>query len=452
MSVRGVCGAVLAVFAVALPWLACAPPIAQLGGDDAVRIWRAAASPARAPEAGLGVRSDAPRAPGLDASTLVRRALAQDPALRALRAEVDALDASVDSARDREDLELRLSRFRLDELRDGTAGLDIALRARPARPGEIRARMQTARLDADAVRAELRVAELELIAAVRVSHADLIFGLEQARIIGEESAVREEGRSLAQARLEAGAGTSLDLALMELSRAELAADSALPDTTSATAALSLRAHLGLPPDAPLEVTGEPGGTDLSLNSQLDAEALVTEALANHPTLNGAAAELAGASVEVWRAGAERWPWLSFVQAEYQAAPGSDALSFGFSLGLNIPIWNWSGASVRAARAQQTRRRLEFEAAVFQVAAQVHSALAEVRVAQARLAAIETVLLPAAKAAADEASDARTRGLLDPMRALQVQTARLRARRLHAEARRDLAYTLIALDTALARRP
>jgi outer membrane protein TolC len=449
MSVGWVRGAALAVV---LPWLACAPPASQLAGDDALRIWRAASGPARADATAADSQPEAPAAEGLDAQTLVRRALAQDPGLRALRAEAAAIEASVGVSKEREDLELRLSRFRLDELRDDKAGVEIALRARPARPGEIRALVQSARSDSDEARAELRQAELALVAEVRRAHADLVYGAEEERIAREEAALREEERSLAQARLQAGAGTALDLALIELSRAELAADAALPDAASAAVARSLRAHLGLPPDAPLAVAGEPGGADLSVASQLDAEALVGEALAQHPTLNRASAQLAGASVEVWRAGAERWPWLSFVQAEYDAGPGSDALSFGFSLGLDIPIWKWSGASVRAARAQQTSRRLAFEAAVFQLAGAVHAALADVRVAHARLIAIETLLLPAAKAAADEASDARAKSLLDPMRALQLQTARLRARRLHAAARRDLAHALIALDEVVAREP
>lgn len=448
MSVRWMRRAALAAL---LPSVACAPTVTRLGGDEAVQIWRAAASPERAPDAARDAQQGTSPAAGLDAPALVRRALAKDPAIRALRAEAAAVEASVGVAREREDLELRLSRFRLDELRDHKAGLEVALRAHPVRPGEIRARVQGARVEADVVRAELEQAELELIAAVRYGHADLVYGAEEARIASEIAVLREEERALSQAQLEAGAVTALDLALIALSRAELAADAALPDAASATAARSLRAHLGLPPGAPLEITGEPGGADLSLPLPLDAEALVSEALAHHPALSGASAELAGASVEVWRAGSERWPWLSFVQAEYDAAPGSSALNFGFALGLDIPIWRWSGASTRAARAEQTRRRLEFEAAVFEVARQVHEALAAVRVAHTRLVTIETDLLPAANAAADEASQARAQSLLDPMRAIQVQSARLRARRLHAAARRDLAYALIALDAVLARR-
>ncbi|MEZ4269307.1 MAG: TolC family protein [Myxococcota bacterium] len=429
---------------------ACSPPVAHLGSGHALKVWRAASVPQPAGPAAV--------APGLDAQELVRRALEHDPALRALRAEVASIEAGVGLARERGELEVRLSQFRLDDVRERRAGVELAVRARPVRPREVPANIATARLEADAARAELREAEILLAGEIRRLHADLRIAEDEAAIAQDELALRDEERAIVASRLAAGAGTALDVALSQLSSAELAADAAAPVDASNPQLRRLRTHLGLAPDAPMDLTGAPGGVDAPAAEAMVAEAMIAEALAQHPLVNRAEAQLAGAAVEAWRAPADAWPWFSFVQVDYDAVPQPNASSeskpyrFGFALGINIPLWQWSGASVRAARAQQVHRQLAFEATVFEVAAEVQVALAEVRVARERLATIESVLLPAAQVAADEARKARAQSALDPMRALQLQNARLKARRLHAAARRELAHALIGLDEVLGRRP
>ncbi|MCB9729290.1 MAG: TolC family protein [Deltaproteobacteria bacterium] len=445
MTSRGARDAACAVaLALALCAPACAPQVTRLTGRDAAQVWQATAEASQPPPAEAATAWDAAR--------LARRALDRDPAIRALRAETRAVEAGVDAARRREDLELRLSRFRLDDVRDGTTGLEVALRAHPLRPREIPARAASARLEAEVARAELRQAELALVAEVRRLHADLVLADEEARIAREEQALRAEEQSLAAARLAQGAGTALDVALTELSRAELVADAELPEEARDAAARALRAHLGLAPGAPLELAGPPGGTQFEAAPPADPEALVDEALQSHPALARAASRLDGADIALWRARAERIPWFSFVQAEYDVGPASDALSFGFALGIDIPLWRWAGADLRVARAERTRRRYAWEAEVSRVATGVAAAWGAVRSATERLRRVESVLLPAAQAADEQARLARAQGALDPMRALQIQTARLRARRLHVAARRELAHALVALDEALGRLP
>jgi outer membrane protein TolC len=434
-------------------WLcsaACAPPVAQLGPREAVDVWRRASAAPDAPPP--------ERRAGLDAAQLVALALERDPALQALRAEVAALDAGVATERARGGLELRLSQFRVDDVRADEAGVELALRARPERPREVPARVAAARLEVDAARAELREAELALVATVRRLHAELRLADEQAKVSEQEATLRDRERALSQARLDAGAGTSLDLALAAMARAELAAEAREPDADRVEAAQTLRQHIGLPASAPLELVGSPGGTDRFDAASLDPEALVAEALAQHPTLHYASALLAEASVERWRSRADPWPWLSFVQAEYDASPrppttsGPKPLKLGFALGVDIPLWSWTGASTRAARARELHRRLLFDASALRVASGVLAAADRVTSARARVVDIETLLLPAADAVEAEADKARAQGALDPLRALQIQTSRLRARRLAAEARHELALAIIALDEALARKP
>ncbi len=385
----------------------------------------------------------------LDAASAVALALARNPELRALRAAVRAAEVAASAPGRFSDIELRVTDVRVDEIRAKDGAVDLALRAQPDRPGLPDSRADLARLDHASSRAGLAEAERDLAARVRQLHARVLLAREGRRVAEEDAELRKRGRALIARKVELAVATELDLALADLERAEVDDEAREAEVDASAAEARLREALDLSPTATLTLAGPPGGIADDVGPPGERGALIEQALRSRPELEVAAVGVASAGVAVWRARTARWPWFRFVQVGYRAGPKFGADSWGFAVGVDVPLFAWIGDDVSVAEAEVDRRRAVHAAGVATVARQVDSALERVAATRARLNAIVAELLPAAASATAAAERAADQGALDPLRVLRLEAARLRAGRRHLRARSDWIRARLRLEAVVA---
>ncbi len=252
--------------------------------------------------------------------------------------------------------------------------------------------------------------------------------------------------------MEQQAASQLDVALAELDRAEVADETAELAMRRDQALAELRKLTAVPAHIPIEPVGPPGGVEPGTEPvTTDTRGRwIDEAHTGRAELRETAAALARSRADAYRARAERWPWLGYVQLSYEADDESGPLTWGFAMALDLPVFAWSGAKVNAQDAVTRRRRVEHRVTVTRIALEVEAAIDHAVRTRERLDNIRAALLPAAEEAARLAEQAETTQALDALRVVRLQVSRLRAQRRHLDALRGWVLARVRLDAAVGR--
>ena len=155
------------------------------------------------------------------AEALVAQALRANPDLLAWSARVEASAASVNASGAFDDLELRLTRANLHDFERGEPRVDIALRGRPPRPGDIASRRDAARLRVEELSALHEDAKRRIRGEVRRLHAALVFGARARALVAEESDLRGALLGDERARMALSEANKLSVLLAELDGAQV---------------------------------------------------------------------------------------------------------------------------------------------------------------------------------------------------------------------------------------
>lgn len=434
----------LALYAVLCGLTGCYTPQA-VSDSHAVDVWRAAqAGPSAISLPAAGAES------GLTAGDVVARALGVHPEMGVAEARVVAARTHARSLSPIPDIEVRLTELHLDDLVDGERKLDLGMRFRPELPGLVATEQARARDEiavTEARRARLKIA---VRARARALHGRVLMASRRLEILRERSELLEQARQRSEAAGSHGATTGV-----ERSMANLAAVDARDDHREAGADLEalrgdLRRFLLVEPGRHLRLTGPPGGLESLLEGPPVPQDALEEALKNRPETRERAARLAQAHADVWSEQLKRIPWLSFAQASREIRPKSDSLSWGFALGLDVPVERWFGDSVAARRADLEVRRQEERAAILAIGGQVSEALERVQSALQRYDEVHRSLLPAIEAAraASQATSAQ-RGL-DAKKSLRLVLSRLKSQERALEAEEAVMEAQLQLHSVLAR--
>jgi outer membrane protein, heavy metal efflux system len=301
---------------------------------------------------------------------LIARAIADNPELRAARAEVDAAAARVGQAGLRPNPMLELGGQKaISPDNNVMIGVTLPLDLNGRRDG----RVGVAEREVAVRRALLADRERRLRADIRLKAGDLLAArrnLETADVLLQAN---RDSQTLVSRRVAEGAAPALDenLSLVEVNRLE--ASRQLRASRLEVATLTLKALAGLPPESPLPL----GGQLATPPPVPERGEPVQRALASRPDLLAARAEVAAAEARVRKEEAEG-RWDASVNVGYQrqemgfglrgltdsggTRPIQDVFHyFGGAISIMLPVRNRNEGNIAAARAETAaaERRREF---------------------------------------------------------------------------------------------
>ncbi|MGH7391810.1 MAG: TolC family protein [Candidatus Rokuibacteriota bacterium] len=320
-----------------------------------------------------GPRPSGAQPPGsaeLTVDEVVARALADNPELRAARAEVEAAAGRLRQAALRPNPMLDLGGQKaLGPDNNLGVGLTVPLDLNGRKEG----RVAVAEQEVEVRRAQVADRERRLRAEVRTKAGEVLAARRNLAVADELLDANRAGLRLVDERVRAGAAPALDASLMRVEVNRLEASRPVLESRVEVAALQLEALAGMRADDPLTVRGEltapvvaPGGADA-----------LPRMLTGRPDVRAARAEIAMAAARIRKEQAEG-RWDASVNVGYQRQDfgynlrgltdtgGTRQIQdvfhyFGGGVTITLPVRNRNEGNVAAARAEAAAaaRRAEF---------------------------------------------------------------------------------------------
>ncbi|MGH7334877.1 MAG: TolC family protein [Candidatus Rokuibacteriota bacterium] len=329
---------------------------------------------------------------------VVARALADNPDLRAVRAEVDAGVGRLRQAGLRPNPMLELGG---QKAISPDSNLSIGVTLPLDLNGRVDGRVGVAQRELEMKRAQVVERERRLAAAVRLKAGELLAGRRNLEVTDELLRINREALRLVGDRVREGAAPPLEENLLRVEVNRLDASRQMLESCVTVLALQLKALAGLEPDTPLTLRGELAGAPPAASR---AEA-VAAALSRRPDLEMARADTAMARARIRKKEAEG-RWDARVSVGYQrqdfgfsglrgvASNGSlqpiqDVFHyFGAGVSITLPVRNRNQGNVTAAvaEARAAERRQEFTVLV--IRQEVEAAFAQLEAARRALALYE----------------------------------------------------------------
>ncbi|MFT3784813.1 MAG: TolC family protein [Tepidisphaeraceae bacterium] len=301
---------------------------------------------------------------------------------------------------------------------------------------------------ASAADRRLQVASAEVLAEVLAKVATAEERLATLQAIDAEEAVLNDRhalvlrlRDLAQARVEAGEATRLDVLTLDAERVEIEAEQVERRGKRDEQRLSLLRLVGRP-----SATTEFSVTPLALPSiPLPPEpALIELALERRPDVQSARWELAALGDD---AALTRWSWLDGAGGGVEAERDGD-WAVGPGATVPLPLLDWGQARRAKADAQVIEARHRVTDVARQAVEDVRQARAAFAAASATLTKVRDELLPLALRRHDQAEAQYRAGESDLTTLLQAQQHLLAARSRLIEAQKNILLADIRLRRAV----
>lgn len=325
------------------------------------------------------LQGQAPDPTGPQLAGLIRDALAANPQLKASRSAVEAARAAVPQAGALPDPMVMLG-YQNNGFQSLTYGksdfafAQIGVSQTFPYPGKRRLRGQIAEAGEAAVDAESDRVRLDLVASVKRSYYDLVRLRGQRTLLDAQSKLWAQVAQAAQARLEAGSGSTADSLRAQLEQTRVAQMEADLDGRAAALEAELDRLAGRAPGARVE-TG--AGLDaLPLPFSPDPAQASSQALAASPELAEARHHLAHYRQQVDLAKLDLRP--DFTVGASVMPQGSMPGMWSVSVGFNVPLW--AGRKQKQAVAQ-ARAQAEVQDFNIQDLQQRLDALTRARVAR-----------------------------------------------------------------------
>ena len=340
---------------------------------------------------------------GSSSSDLVRRAIASNAELAAVRLDIERARARIQQAGLRPnpafDFEQTTGRLTGSQgERETSVGFALPLEL----GGKRQRRIDLARAEFEAAEAEIADRERLLIADVRAGYAEAVAAIRELEITENISLLEQQTASVVQVRVTEGDSAPIELNLLQAEVERIKARMALVEGKLQAAMLKLKNLAGVDPGEPMRL-GENLTAPPLAPPPASVEAAVDIALRTRPDLR-----LARLNEEVAQAGLRL--------ARSQATPDVTAfskytksnavfddtpvgilrdkdrlLTFGVSISLPLFDRNQGQKAEAAAAILQTRRRREFAEAA--VRADVASAYARYEAAKSAVTILEQGVLP-----------------------------------------------------------
>lgn len=306
----------------------------------------------------------------LTVDEVVARAIADNPDLRAARAEIDAAVGRLRQAGLRPNPMLELGGQKaLSPDNNLMIGLTVPL----DRGGRKEGRVGVAERELQMKRAQVRDRERRLAGDVRMKAGELLAARRNLTVTEDLLRVNRDALRLVQNRVREGAAPVLEENLMLVEVNRLDASRQVQASRVEIAALQLKALAGMAPDVPLSVRGELAAAAPAL----DAAKAERQALIARADLEMARADIARALASIRKEQAEG-RWDASVNVGYQrqdfgfmlngltdsgaTRPIQDVFHyFGVGVSIMLPVRNRNQGNIAAAEAdaRAAERRLEF---------------------------------------------------------------------------------------------
>jgi len=329
---------------------------------------------------------------------VVARALADNPDLRAVRAEVDAAGGRLRQAGLRPNPMLELGG---QKAISPDSNLSIGVTLPLDLNGRVDGRVGVAQRELEMKRAQVAERERRLAADTRLKAGELLAARRNVEVTDELLRINREGLRLVGDRVREGAAPPLEenLLLVEVNR--LDASRQMLESRVTVMTLQLKALAGMEPDAPLTLRGELAGASPVATR---AEA-VAQALAGRPDLEVARADAAMTRAKIRKEEAEG-RWDASVSVGYQrqdfgfsglrgvASNGSlqqiqDVFHyFGAGVSITLPVRNRNQGNVAAAVAETRAADRRQEFMVLVIRQEVEAAFTQLEAARRALALYE----------------------------------------------------------------
>jgi cobalt-zinc-cadmium efflux system outer membrane protein len=285
---------------------------------------------------------------------------------------------------------------------------------------------------------EAEVGRLEVLRDLKEAFLRVAYGQESLSVLEASSDQLATLVGVARKRVEMGEARPMELSRLEIEagRAELALAEVREDVRAGKKVLNLWLRSELPENYRVEA-------DLSDLPRIPpVEEAVEAALARHPEVGSANLRVQAAEA---RLAAQRW--ARFPEMEiggfYEKEP--DARSFGGTLELHIPIWNWNSGGIARARAAEKTARHRLDARLAEVEAATRESHAAAVSAYARVLGFRDEILPRAVEVAGAMETMYRVGEADVMNVLDARRKliEIESELLEAYLRSQLAYLRLA---------
>ncbi len=333
---------------------------------------------------------------GMTLDDAVARALAQEPALRASRAQIDVARGLQTQAGLRPNPSLSFSQ------QEEPGGTDSQTRVEVQWPLDLfrrSARVAAADGEVEVARHATADHERVLAAAVRLKYGEIVTAIRTLSVTDELLAATARQRTLAAARVEQGAAPPLDRDMLQVEAQRLGGDRLLQAGVVERRLLELKRLLGLPPDSALllrDSLEQLVRRDQPAPAQAAADRDSTTA---RPDVRQTEAQVAVAQSRIDRAQRDGKPDVSLFGMYMRSDAGFPQSAFGpsgdlervrgvfnyWSAGavVTLPILNRNQGAVAAAEAERTAASAQADAVRLNAESEIASS--RVRDAAARRA-------------------------------------------------------------------
>lgn len=316
---------------------------------------------------------------GIDEVELVSIALTLNPALREKRAALGESQALLVTAGLWPNPELGVSLHKGIGAASGV-GANLDLLFELLRPGERSARQNAAAARIESVEAELGAEEYRVAADARKSRIELIAAEQFLEASEAESSLRDNALSMVERRRGLGEASTLDVALLELERAE--SQRALRE---ARAEVELRrrallAAVGLPPGFALQLSD--AKLSVTLYEDMSDEDLDQGLLSQRLDLRAVEAAYRSAEEELRLAVLRQYPNFAVGPSFQRDVDGTDSLGIGASS--DVPIFNRNEGEIAEKTAARSRVRATYSALLYERRREAFEARALLRRAREEL--------------------------------------------------------------------
>ena len=307
------------------------------------------------------------------------------------------------------------------------------------------ARVEAARLHAQAIGERLVWDALSLVAQVRTAHADAITADRRLALATQNAELTRRLADITDARLRAGDISDLEARAprTDASRTEVVRRAVEHDRDLAR--LTLTALIGLDRNSSPLQPRTSAAYDVS-PCPVD-EARLDEALASRPDVRAAELTIESATA---RAKWERSRVLSLIAVLDANGEGEEGFEMGPGITADVPIFNRNQGGVGRATAEIERASRLYAAARAQVVVDVRSAGVRVTQAQQALEAWTGDIVPSLETEQRQAESAYNAGEVALLNVLDVSRRLVDARTRQLDAEADLYRARIALERAIGR--
>lgn len=323
--------------------------------------------------------SDAePRAPTeLTLEQALNQALRESPLLEAGRATIRQAEARLLSARTYPfNPEIELATADRQGLADNSTDRAISISQEIEIGGQRGKRVAVATAELEAVRRGFDREQRQLAARIRLAFAQTLRANELIQVAEADAELTRQLLNFASRRLEAGAGTQIELNLAQSTAGQTERTLRLAQATGSVARARLAEAIGVPADQNLIPVGE---LPLPTDEFKSPERLLDRALESRADLDALRQETDSARRSHQLSKSLRIPNLR-LGAFYEEEEGTDDIT-GVALVIPIPLFNRNQGSIAEAQAEVERLTAAGAVAELSIRREVMEALATYRAAK-----------------------------------------------------------------------